>query len=114
MADQHIKPLEKLKNIAETLGVPHDIDKYIGPADTFAAYSMSEISGTEFADNRAQEHIASVRFDYTQPYNLSYQDKIFEIIDLLIDAGFEEPQVVVVTNEDYKYRILQFSTEISI
>lgn len=106
-----IKPLEKLKNIAEKLKVPYDMDKYEGPAHEFAVYTMTDISGDSFADDRAQEHIANARFDYTQPYNKPYQDKIFEIIDLMIEAGFEEPRVVVV-NDSYEHHILQFTTEI--
>lgn len=108
-----VKPLEELKKIADKLNVPSGIDRYQGPAAAFAVYAMNEVDGDDFADDRAQAHIARVRFDYTQAYNLPYQDKMFEIIDMLIDAGFEEPSIVVV-NDNYKYRILQFSTEILI
>lgn len=106
-----VRPLEKLKNIAESLNIPYSTDKYIGPADTFAVYRMADISGANFADNRAQAHIARVRFDYVQPINRSYQDKLFEIIDLFIAAGFTEPSVVVVNDNDEK-TILQFTAEI--
>lgn len=106
-----IRPLEKLKNIAERLNIPYSTDKYIGPADTFAVYKMTDISGANFADNRAQAHIARVRFDYIQPINRSYQDKLFEIIDLFLAAGFTEPSVVVVNN-DNEETILQFTAEI--
>lgn len=106
-----IRPLEKLKNIAERLNIPYSTDKYIGPADTFAVYQMVDISGSNFANNRAQAHIARVRFDYVQPINRSYQDKMFEIIDLFINAGFTEPSVVVV-NDNNEETILQFTAEI--
>lgn len=106
-------PLEKLKDIAEKLNVPYAIDKYIGQADTFAVYAMSGVTGTEFADDRAQEHIASIRFDYVMPHSQNFTNKLFEILDMLIDAGFAEPRIVVVNDND-KYHILQFSTEISI
>lgn len=106
-----IKPLEQLKSIAEKLNVPYDMDRYEGPEHEFAVYTMTEISGDNFADDRAQGYIASIRFDYIQPYNKPYQDKIFEIIDLMIEAGFEEPRVVVV-NDNCEHRILQFTTEI--
>lgn len=106
-----VRPLEKLKNIAESLNIPYSTDKYIGPADTFAVYKMTDISGANFADNRAQAHIARVRFDYIQPINRSYQDKMFEIIDLFINAGFTEPSVVVVNDNDEE-TILQFTAEI--
>ena len=106
-----IRPLEKLKNIAESLNIPYSTDKYIGPAKEFAVYKMMDITGANFADNRAQAHIARVRFDYVQPINRSYQDKMFEIIDLFINAGFTEPSVVVVNN-DNEETILQFTAEI--
>lgn len=106
-----VRPLEKLKNIAERLNIPYSTDKYIGPADTFAVYKMTNISGANFANNRAQAHIARVRFDYVQPINRSYQDKLFEIIDLFIAAGFTEPSVVVVNDNDEE-TILQFTAEI--
>ena len=106
-----VRPLEKLKNIAESLNIPYSTDKYIGPANTFAVYKMVDISGANFADNRAQAHIAQVRFDYVQPINRSYQDKLFEIIDLFIKAGFTEPSVVVVNDNDEE-TILQFTAEI--
>lgn len=105
------KPLSKLKQIAEKLNVPYDMDRYEGPAEEFAVYAMTNIDGDNFADDRAQEHIATVRFDYIQPYNKPYQDKIFEILDLIVDAGFEESRVSVVIDSE-KYRILQFTTEI--
>ena len=108
-----VKPLEELKKIADKLNVPSGIDRYVGPETAFAVYAMNEVNGNDFCDNRAQAHIVNVRFDYTQPYNLSYQDKMFEIMDMLIAAGFDEPRIVIV-NDNYKYRILQFSTEILI
>ena len=106
-----VRPLEKLKNIAESLNIPYSTDKYIGPADIFAVYRMEDISGANFANNRAQAHIARVRFDYVQPINRSYQDKLFEIIDLFLAAGFTEPSVVVVNNKNEE-TILQFTAEI--
>lgn len=106
-----VRPLEKLKNIAESLNIPYSTDKYIGTADTFAVYKMTDISGANFANNRAQAHIARVRFDYIQPINRSYQDKLFEIIDLFLAAGFTEPSVVVV-NDNNEETILQFTAEI--
>lgn len=106
-----IRPLEKLKNIAESLNIPYSTDKYIGTADTFSVYKMTDISGANFANNRAQAHIARVRFDYIQPINRSYQDKMFEIIDLFLAAGFTEPSVVVVNDNDEE-TILQFTAEI--
>lgn len=106
-----VRPLEKLKNIAESLNVPYSTDKYIGPADTFAVYKMADISGANFANNRARAHIARVRFDYVQPINRSYQDKLFEIINLFLAAGFTEPSVVVVNDNDEE-TILQFTAEI--
>lgn len=106
-----VRPLEKLKNIAESLNIPYSTDKYIGPADTFAVYKMADISGANFANNRARAHIARVRFDYVQPINRSYQDKLFEIINLFLAAGFTEPSVVVVNDNDEE-TILQFTAEI--
>ena len=106
-----VRPLEKLKNIAESLNIPYSTDKYIGQADTFAVYKMTDISGANFANNRAKVHIARVRFDYIQPINRSYQDKMFEIIDLFINAGCTEPSVVVV-NDNNEETILQFTAEI--
>lgn len=106
-----VRPLEKLKNIAESLNIPYSTDKYIGTAKEFAVYKMMDITGANFADNRAQAHIARVRFDYVQPINRSYQDKMFEIIDLFISSGFTEPSVVVVNNNDEE-TILQFTAEI--
>lgn len=105
-------PLEKLRKIAEKLGVPYAIDKYVGPATSFAVYAMSGVTGTEFADDRAQEHIANVRFDYIMPNSKNFTAKLFEILDLLVDVGFAEPQVVIVNDEANKSHILQFTTEI--
>lgn len=108
-----VRPLEKLKEIAEELNVPYAPDKYIGEADEFAVYKMTDIRGEFLADDRAQEHAAEVRFDYVQPIKKSYQETLFKIIDLMIEAGFTEPDVTII-NDNNEYTILQFTAEIFI
>lgn len=108
-----VKPMKKLKKIAETLKIPYATDQYIGTADIYAVYRMETVSGADYADNRAQAHIARVRFDYIQPINQPYQDIMFKIIDLMTAAGFTEPDVVVV-NDDNTDTILQFTADIKV
>lgn len=107
---EQIRPLEKLREIAEKLGVPYAIDKYIGSAESYVVYRMTGMDGEAYADDRAQAHIAHVRFDYIQPIQKSYNDVMFSIIDMFIEAGFSEPDIVIV-NDDNKDIILQFTAE---
>ena len=66
------KPLEKLKNIAEELNVPYAPYEYVGEADEYAVYAVTGIGGDNYANNRAQAHIAQVELDYIQPIQKSY------------------------------------------
>lgn len=108
-----VKPLELMKGIAEKLDVPYAVNYYKGSAKEFAVYSIKSVSGELYCDNRAQEHVAAAAFDYIQPINKAFQDKMFEISDLLIAAGFTEPQITIV-NDSNTYTILQFRCEIKL
>lgn len=103
-------PMEKLKNIAESLGCPYAIHEYIGESDKFCVYEISGFRGAAYADDRAQEHIARARLCYTQPSSQSYMDVLWKIIDAFIDAGFTEPDIEV--NYGNHYTTLDFSAEI--
>lgn len=107
------RPLEKLKNIAEELNVPYAPYEYIGEADEYAVYAVTGIGGDNYANNRAQAHIAQVELDYIQPIQKSYQAIVFRIIDLMIAAGFTEPTVVIVNDSNIR-TILRFTAEFKI
>lgn len=106
------KVMQRLKKIAQSLGVPFAVNRYKGPAHEFAVYMIDGVDGRLIADNRAQYHIASVQFHYVMPNDRSFEDKVFQIIDLMRENGFAEPRVVVVNDENSQSQILQFSSEI--
>lgn len=108
-----MSPLEHLKNVALAPDIPFAINKYKGKENIFCVYRISGVSGTAYADNRAQEHIAAAEFHYVQPIDKSYTEILFRIIDLMAAEGFTEPDVVIVNDSD-KYTILQFFAEIRI
>ena len=104
--------MTKLKRTAQALNVPFAVSRYKGPADEFAVYMIDGVDGRLIADNRAQYHVASVQFHYVMPNDVSFEDKIFQIIDLMHEEGFAEPRIVVVNDENAGSQILQFSSEI--
>ena len=110
--DEIVKPLELLKQIAEKLNVPHGINSYRGKSTEFVVYTLESVSCECYADNCATEYTATVKFHYIQPANQSFEQKIFDIIDLLIDAGFTHPRADVVYDDDRI--ILQFTSEIAL
>ena len=71
------------------------------------------MDGEAYADDIAQAHIAHVRFDYIQPIQKPYNDVMFNIIDMFIEAGFSEPDIVIV-NDNNEDVILQFTAEIMV
>ena len=105
-----MKPLAKLKNIAEKLNVPYGIHQYTGESPEFCVYEIQEYEPALFADNRAHARIAHARLDYTLPANKSYDNLIWDISDMLVEAGFTDP--VISVNHEEKYTTLQFSSEI--
>ena len=110
--DEMVRPLERLKKIAEKLHVPHGINMYRGNAPEFIVYTLESVSGECYADNYPTEYTATVKLHYIQPANKSFEQKIFDIIDLLIDAGFTHPRADVVYDDDRI--ILQFTSEIAL
>lgn len=103
-------PLEKLKMIAEKLKVPYDIHEYNGTAKEFCVYEISGLDPELFADDKAQSYIASARLHYIMPAGEGFFQKSDEIADLLMNAGFTAPRVLIEHQE--KRTILQFTTEI--
>ena len=110
--DDIVMPLERLKKIAEKLHVPYGINAYRGKSSEFAVYTIESVSGECYADDCATEYTATVKFHYVQPANKSFEQKIFDIMDLFIDSGFVHPRADVVY-EDNRI-ILQFTSEIAI
>lgn len=110
--DEIVKPLELLKQIAEKLNVPHGISIYRGDAPEFIVYTLESVSGECYADNYPTEYTATVKLHYIQPANKSFEQKIFDIMDLLIDFGFTHPMANVVYDDDRI--ILQFTSEIAL
>lgn len=109
-----INSLEKLKNVAEQLGVPYDIHEYIGKAPEFCVYQVDNISSDNFADNRAHARIAHVRLSYIQPIDKSYDATMWKIIDLMTAEGFTEPLVGIDIQDDTKKTVLLFSADIKL
>ena len=108
------KPLEKLKNIAEQLGVPYGIHEYKGEEPEFCVYQVDSVDPVNFADDKALDRIAQVRFSYIQPIDKSFDAVMWKIIDAMTDAGFTEPLVVVDMQTNTKRTIITFSAEISL
>lgn len=109
-----VKPLEKLRHIAEQLDVPYEIHKYEGPAPEFCVYQVDSIDPDNFADNRAGARIAHARLSYIQPIDKSYDAVMWKIIDLMTAEGFTEPLVGVDMQEETKKTVLLFSADIKI
>ena len=110
--DEIVKPLELLKQIAEKLNVPYGINSYRGKSTEFVVYTLESVSGECYADNYPTEYTATVKLNYIQPANKSFEQKIFDIMDLLIDFGFTHPMDNVVYDDDRI--ILQFTSEIAL
>lgn len=108
------KPLEKLSNIAAQLGVPYGVHEYRGDEPEFCVYQVDSVDPVDFADDRALDRIAHVRFSYIQPIDKSFDAVMWEIIDAMTAAGFTEPLVVVDMQTNTKRTVITFSAEISI
>lgn len=108
------RPLEKLSSIAAQLGVPYGVHEYRGEEPEFCVYQVDSVDPVNFADDRALDRIAHVRFSYIQPIDKSFDAVMWKIIDAMTDAGFTEPLVVVDMQTNTKRTVLTFSAEISI
>lgn len=108
------RPLEKLKNVAEQLGVPYGIHKYEGKVPEFCVYQVDDVTPDNFADNRAHARIAHVRLSYIQPIDKSYDAIMWKIIDLMTAEGFTEPTVGIDMQDDTKKTVLLFSADIKL
>lgn len=105
---------QKIEEALKDIGCPVELDLYEGDENVSITYHEESEQTYLFGDQRPQETVYEMQIHLCVPPGYNY----FEIKDKikwrLLETGFSWPEVELLMDEEYRFRLIVFKCQISI